>query len=141
MSYCRWSSDDWTCDVYVYEAVWGGWSTNVAANRRVPKEPLPPEVPYPPDRPPQEEGPEWEEWHSRFQAWYLRYKDVNRIVREGDLVPIDLPHAGKSFGDDTPGECADRLEDLKALGFVVPQYAIDQLRAEEAAGYTGYEEE
>ena len=35
MSYCRWSSDDFQCDVYVYESVAGGFVTHVAANRVV----------------------------------------------------------------------------------------------------------
>lgn len=34
MSYCRWSSMNWMCDVYVYEDVDGGWATHVAGRRR-----------------------------------------------------------------------------------------------------------
>lgn len=49
-----------------------------------------------------------------------------------DTVEIDLPNAGKSFNDPTPGQCADRLEALRAEGFDVPQYAIDELREEDA---------
>jgi hypothetical protein len=40
MSYCRWSSNDFQCDVYVYEDVAGGWTTHVACNRVVYSEPL-----------------------------------------------------------------------------------------------------
>lgn len=29
MSYCRWSSDNFKCDVYVYADVSGGWTTHV----------------------------------------------------------------------------------------------------------------
>ena len=35
MSYCRWSSMNSMCDVYVYEDDAGGWTTHVAAKRRI----------------------------------------------------------------------------------------------------------
>ena len=35
MSYCRWSSDNWKCDLYCYEDVSGGITTHVAGNRIV----------------------------------------------------------------------------------------------------------
>lgn len=42
MSYCRWSSDDFDCDVYAYEHCDGGWAVHVAGSRYVtkPKEPF-----------------------------------------------------------------------------------------------------
>lgn len=46
MSYCRFSTDDYQCDVYVYEDVGGWWSTHVAGNRPVYAEPLPDPVPF-----------------------------------------------------------------------------------------------
>jgi hypothetical protein len=39
---------------------------------------------------------------------------------------------GGDFRCGSPGECADRLEELRAEGRSVPQYAIDALRAEQA---------
>lgn len=41
MSYCRFSSDDYQCDVYVYQDGNGGWTTHVAGSRYLFKEPLP----------------------------------------------------------------------------------------------------
>ena len=116
MSYCRWSSDDFQCDVYVYADVHGGWQTWVAASRRVYKEPLPPPAPM-----------------SDLKAWMLREKVMRALLDITSLAPIGLPHDGEGFHDDTPGECADRLESLRALGYNVPQYAIDALREEQAA--------
>jgi hypothetical protein len=43
---------------------------------------------------------------------------------------IGLPHDGDSFNHDTPGECADWLEHLRAIGYKVPKFAIDALRQE-----------
>lgn len=48
------------------------------------------------------------------------------------LVEIDLPDAGTDYVHDSPGECADNLERLKSLGFMVPGYAIEALREEQA---------
>lgn len=43
------------------------------------------------------------------------------------LEKINLEHAGESFSDDTPRECADRLLELRKIGYHVPQFAIDAL--------------
>ncbi len=40
MSYCRWSSDAFQCDLYVYDHYLGGLSINVATRRRKPIDPI-----------------------------------------------------------------------------------------------------
>jgi hypothetical protein len=115
MSYCRWSSDDFQCDVYVYEDCAGGFTTHVAGRRHVFKEPLPPVVPMD---------------EKLKDEYFERYEKVNKMLDEANLVDIELPYAGESFNDDTAGECADRLEELRDIGYIVPQYAIDALREE-----------
>lgn len=114
MSYCRWSSDDWQCDLYVYE---GGSSfvTHVAGNRVVGDIPKTP-------RPTQDNR----------EAFIAAHQAQMAFMDGCQRAPILLPHAGASFSDATPGECADRLEMLRALGYKVPQYAIDELREEQA---------
>lgn len=84
MSYCRFSSDGFNCDVYVYEDCAGGWTTHVAANR-------------------------------------------------GEKGPIDLEYAGSRFNHPTALLCATNLEKLKEMGYLVPQYAIDNLKEENAS--------
>lgn len=116
MSYCRFSTDDYQCDVYVYEDVSGGWTTHVAASHPVYDVPLPEPVPY----------------EQNFEAWFRRHNVVAQLAREARRVPLPPPHAGQSYNDPTPGACADRLAMLKAEGFHVPQDAIDALRAEQA---------
>jgi len=115
MSYCRWSSDDFQCDVYVYEDCTGGFTTHVAGRRHVFKESLPPIVPMD---------------EKLKDEYFERYNKVIEIVKISDVVDIDLPCAGESFNDDTAGECADGLESLRAMGYNVPQYAIDALKEE-----------
>ena len=110
MSYCRWSD----CDVYVYEDVNGKWTTHVAAKRHAAGK-----------------APSLD-WTST-ETLMASYSAMQQWLKDNpDMVDIDLPNAGKSFNDPTPGQCADRLEALRAEGFDVPQYAIDALREEEA---------
>lgn len=109
MAYCRWSN----CDVYVYEDVNGGWTTHVASRRNIAgKAPL-------------FDFTSKETLLSSYNA-HREWHDKNT-----EYADINLPNAGKSFNDVSPGDCADRLEALRREGFDVPQYAIDALREEE----------
>lgn len=119
MAYCTWSSDDYKSDVYVYEHVDGGWTTHVAAFKRVYQEELPPPVRWDPDDP------------DAVAKWWERERKVREIVERMPLVRIGGPYDGETFRDPTPGACADRLEMLREAGYYVPQYAIDALRAEQ----------
>lgn len=51
---------------------------------------------------------------------------------DGELEDIALPEVGKTFVLDTPGECADKCEELGRLGYAVPDYLLSELREEEA---------
>ena len=113
MSYCRFSSDDFQCDVYTYADVYGGYTTYVASYKYIFKKPLPPEVDI-----------------SDSKAWCKRSVKVGKIVDKAKSVPIGLKYDGACFNDDTAAECADTLEMLREEGYRVPQYAIDALREE-----------
>ena len=116
MSYCRFSCMDGACDVYCYESVHGGFVTHVATNRIVFVEPLPPSVPF-------ETG--------RMDEFLSRSRQVASIIDRSARVPIGLPHDGEEFVTETASETADLLERLLSLGYQLPQYAIDNLRAED----------
>lgn len=122
MSYCRWSSNDFQCDVYVYEHYDGWWVTEVASRRHDLSEV---ELPGPIILDPDDPGP-----------WIQRHQDVQEILDACELKPIGLEFDGGSFRDDTPGACADRLAKLKALGYLVPDHAIETLREEQAQEQT-----
>ena len=115
MSYCRFSSDDYQCDVYCYEDSSGGFTTHVAGNRPLLDGTLPPVAPF-----------------SDTAAWIERHEKVMRWVKTADRTKIGLPFDGEGFNDPTASGCADRLEWLRGLGYNVPQYAIDALREEAA---------
>lgn len=145
MSYCRFSSMNWRCDVYTYEDVFGGWTTHVAGRRR-----LFPPIPDIPIMWLPSFGGQWDRetrsmtypgrWHKLaarivfgFTAWWHNSVHM-RSLELIPLRPIGLPHDGEQFNDPTPCDCADRLESLRALGYVVPQHAIDALREEAREG-------
>lgn len=149
MSYCRWSSMNWMCDVYVYEDVGGGWTTHVAGRRRA----LPPI----PDLAFGSFGMAMHRWSgcyydrdTRKMVYPLRWRALvygvwsrfrtfwHNKVHMGslNLIPlrtIGLQHDGETFNDPTPTDCADRLEQLRGLGYKVPQHAIEALRSEVVA--------
>lgn len=146
MSYCRWSNDCGECAVYVYKDVMGGWTTHVAG--RKPRHKLPDKIKrmYPSFDEPDfaerymaaEEAKQ--EWIKTFPHEVIPTTTLGGAPGKGLAVfseseYMDLselgPEAGESFNDPTPGDCADRLEALRAKGFNVPQYAIDALRAEQ----------
>lgn len=116
MSYCRFSSNDFQCDVYVYADVTGGFTTHVAGNRVVFGRELPEVVAL--------------NGEADAVRWYARHKQVMEMIDESKRESIDLPHAGGTFNDHDANECANRLESLRELGYRVPQYAIDALRQE-----------
>ena len=116
MSYCRWSDNDHQCDVYAYEHCAGHFAIHVAAMRLVFNEPLPPP----------------EEFRAgNIHAWHARHMKMNTIIGNAARVSIGLPNDGDNIHVSTAGECADELERLRAIGYRVPQYAIDALRDEQ----------
>jgi len=142
VSYCRFSSDNWRSDVYVYEHCDGGFITHIAGRKRM----FPP-IPSIPLSWMPNFGVQWDKVtmrptypsrlhkmaaHCAFSAYAMWHRlhmwTVNRIP----LRPIGLPHDGESFCDETAGECADRLEAIRSIGYHVPQYAINALREEDA---------
>ncbi len=121
MSYCRWSSDGFRSDVYVYEDVMGGWTTHVAGRKRLGLDTLP-QDPY--------DKNFLKENLGKGDRWMNAYHAYHEALSKLDIVPIGLPHDGQSFNDPTPVECARRLMSLKEMGYYVPQYAIDELLEE-----------
>jgi hypothetical protein len=114
MSYCRFSTDDFTCDVYCYESCGGGWDIHVAAVRHRLKK-LPPPVPFEPEN---------------LTSWFERHEKVMKMVGRAKRYPIGLPHDGKIYNEPTAAAAAQRLIELKRVGYNVPQDAIDALLKE-----------
>lgn len=127
MSYCRWSSDDYQCDVYVWADVAGGYRTEVAGRRHSWLVPLPPVRTLPIGEAGSPERTAWaNEWVTRSSAVSALMDDESNW----EWLDLPTPEGGNSYWHDTPAEAADNLERLRAEGFNVPQSAIDGLRAE-----------
>ena len=109
MSYCRWSSDDFSCDIYCYESE-VGYMVHVASNRVVGDVPR-------------------MDWSSA-EAMSETYKDQMEFMETVKREPINLPCDGETFCLDNAADCAYKLIELKDMGYNVPQYAIDSLMEE-----------
>lgn len=114
MSYCRWSTDDFRCDIYCHESCGGGWDIHVAAVRHRLKN-LPPLIPFTPEN---------------LTAWFERHKKVMAMVHRAKRFTIGLPYDGRSYNEPTARDTANRLIELKRVGYNVPQGAIDALLEE-----------
>jgi len=113
MSYCRWSSDNWKCDLYCYEHVDGTWTTHVARNRivgEVPEEADILEVP----------AEEWAASHAKAMAY----------LNSAEHRDIELPYAGKTFKDPTLEAFKERLLMLRAIGYHFPDYVLAEVDEE-----------
>jgi hypothetical protein len=117
MSYCRFSTDDFQCDLYVYEHCDGGWMIHVASRKVIYAEPLPEPIDF---------------VSENLNQWFERHKFVQAIRERSDLVPIGLSRDGESIAADSPGECADIVESLIAEGYKCPERVVAALRSEQA---------
>jgi hypothetical protein len=111
---------DYQCDVYCYNHVDGYIAVQVAKRRHDlnsnPAGPMPPQV----DR--KEVG---------TKAWIERQQKFQEFIGGCDLVEIGLKYDGQDFQFGEYGQAADFLEELREVGYNVPDYAIRILREDE----------
>ena len=112
MSYCRFSSDDWRSDVYVYESECG-FQIHVAGNRIV------------------GDIPSVTVDLSDTDAFLLQYRAQMDTIAVATREKIILPYAGEYFVYTSAGETADWLEHLREVGYRIPGGVIEMLREEE----------
>lgn len=113
MSYCRFSSDNYSSDIYCYEAEGGGFVIHIAGNRVV------------------GDVPKIDWGVKEPDILHKQYRAQMDYLATALHYDIDLPHAGESFYCGTAGECANQLVYLRDLGYNVPQRAIESLKEEE----------
>lgn len=104
MSYCRFSTDDFQCDVYVYASASGGYTVHFASSKRIIKEPMPPYVEF---------------TQENITAYMERHNEMMRIVGDAEMVPIGLPFDGKTINGDV-AEVVVTLELARKEGYRFP---------------------
>ena len=115
MSYCRWSSDNWKCDLYCYEDVSGGITTHVAGNRIVGDVP---------------EAPLKLLLDGTYKEYYRAYKKQSAFLDTAKHKKIGLPYDGESFNDPDYESFLDRLLHLRETGYNFPGYVIEEVKRE-----------
>ena len=112
MSYCRWSSDNWNCDLYCYADCSGGFTTWIAEMRHknVPKLPAFGSV------------PDNEYWKLHDEQMYF--------LDTAELKPIGLKYDGERFNDPDLVSFLNRVLHLRKVGYNVPEYVIDRIKKE-----------
>lgn len=114
MAFVRWSSDDHKSDVYAYEHVNGYFALHVAGRKRVGEivpSPCPSTIQTDPD-------------------WWEKYRAYQASLDACELVPIGLPHDGETFELATLEALRDKLLELKAVGYYVPDWCIESINEE-----------
>lgn len=118
MSYCRWSSDDFRCDLYCYEDVAGGWTTHVAGNRILG------DIPH-------------EDWKllatgrtEDAKEFMRQHRAQSDFLKTAQRAPIGLPHDGQSFNDPTLEAFRARVVALREMGYRCPDYVLDAIDEE-----------
>ncbi|MDP9037818.1 MAG: hypothetical protein M3O02_00925 [Acidobacteriota bacterium] len=115
--YCRWSDDNFSCQLYCYEDRDGGYATHVIARRPIGDVP---------------------------QVTALLMDDpcafMEQVRAQIDFMLgaqyelLDLPFAGESFHDATLPEFRVRLDELRRVGYRFPQRVLDRVDGELAPG-------
>ena len=117
MSYCRWSSDDFQCDLYCYADASGGWTTHVASNRLVGDAPH-------------------VDWlliggdDKNAALFFEQHRAQSDWLDTAEHAPIGLPHGGATFDDPTLEAFRKRLLDLRALGYRFPDRVLAEVDEE-----------
>lgn len=117
MSYCRWSSANWMCDLYCYEDSSGGWTTHVASNRRL-------------EAPPSDRYEDFLDGRITPEEFTALHRAQLDALERIPLVSIDLPHVGETFNDTSLEEFKERLLMLRTAGYIFPDYVLDDVDRE-----------
>lgn len=113
MSFCRWSSMDFGCDLYCYESD-QGYMTHIACNRVV-------------GDIPRAEHLLTKETLTEFCS---ALTEQHKFLDTAERKTIGLPYDGETFCDATLEEFLTTLNVLKDVGYVFPDYVIESVQEE-----------
>lgn len=112
MSFCRWSSDDWACDIYAYESK-EGFIIHVAKNRVIGDVP---KLGASPENPNDKEA---------CAEWLRAYEAQMEFMRTAKYEDIGLPLDGETYVLDGPDAYRAKMLELRAAGYRFPDYALE----------------
>lgn len=116
MSYCRWSSMNFKCDLYCYEHVDGTWTTHVAGNKVVT-----PIIPGPPHR----------AWVFKVPALWRLWSRLHHLsIDIGIRRDIGLKYDGETFKDESLEDFRLTLTMLRGEGYRFPDYVLEAVDEE-----------
>lgn len=107
MSYCRWGSDDWKCDLYCYHSTHGDYITHVAGRRHIGV----PENPY----------------KIASKKWWLFHQKQMDFLKTAELKKIGLPYDGESFSDPDLESFLERVNCLKETGYHLSFFVFESI--------------
>ena len=115
MSYCRFSSNNWNCDIYAYESCMGGWEVHVAANRIVGNIP---KVDYGLIK------------DGEYEKFSKQHKAQMEFLRNCKRKEIGLSMDGESFNCPTLIDFKQKMIELREAGYNFPDYVLEDIEYE-----------
>jgi hypothetical protein len=116
MSFCRWSSDDFRCDIYAYESE-AGFIVHVASSRYLGDIPR---VPFILD--------------VSNEEFIKAYNAQHEFLKTAKQQKIGLEHDGETFQYDSLPEMLGGLRDLKNKGYRIPDWTFKEILREITEG-------
>lgn len=117
MSYCRWSSDNFKCDVYAYLSD-AGYMVHIASHKIVGNAPK-------------------NDWNlvkkggkSGIKKWVAIEKKRSKWMSEAERVPIGGPLDGETFTFSNVVDFYEAMLVLCGIGYKFPDYVLVEIEAE-----------
>ena len=111
MSYCRFSSDYFDCDLYVYEDFMGSYCIHIASSR------------YVFDRTPLVST-------KNVDDFVKNHMYVMEALKTAKTENIELPYSGESFYFSELKDALEKIKELKELGYIVHDSIISSIEEE-----------
>lgn len=119
MSYCRFSTNAFRCDVYAYSDVAGGYTIHVAARKRLVPEDFPD---------PLEEA--MKGINDDPEGAMARYNTLNAEMNAFPLVELTAPSAGQIFRRDDLESFHAKMLELRGEGLRFPDEVLEWIESE-----------
>lgn len=113
MSYCRWSSMNWKCDLYCYGSS-AGYEIHVGGNRIV------------------GDVPHQVEWFQGISddEFSKRHRENMAFLEDADRKSIGLQFDGQSYTLSTLEDFKDKLLELREAGYIFPDHLLEEIDEE-----------